>query len=101
MTQQTSQFICFLTPTREAMPDDPTPEESAAAMAHFGYYKQLHASGSLILAGRTQEPPHTGILIFEAEHHNAAHEIVNLDPAIVAGVFQARVQPYQIALMRE
>ncbi|MGJ8637212.1 MAG: YciI family protein [Phycisphaerales bacterium] len=94
------QFICFLTPTREGMPDDPTPEESAAAIAHFEYYKELHSKGTLILAGRTQTTPHTGILIFEAEHESAAHEIVNLDPAVIAGVFQARVQPYQVALMR-
>lgn len=70
-------------------------------MAHFEYYKELHNKGALILAGRTQEPPHTGILVFEAEHEIAAHEVVSLDPAVIAGVFQARVQPYQVALMRK
>ena len=83
------------------MPDDPTPEESAAAMAHFNYYKDLHAKGTLILAGRTQTAPHTGIMIFEAQDEVAAQKIVNNDPAIIAGVFSARVQPYQVALSRE
>lgn len=83
------------------MPDDPTPEESAAAMAHFEYYKELHTKGSLILAGRTQETPHTGILIFESENESDAHDIVNHDPAIIEGVFQSHVQKYQISLMRE
>ena len=92
------QFICFLTPTREGMPDDPTPEESSAVMAHFNYYKDLHAQGTLILAGRTQSAPHTGIMIFEADDDHAAQQIVNNDPAIIAGVFNARIQPYLIAL---
>ncbi|MBO6512544.1 MAG: hypothetical protein JJ974_01090 [Phycisphaerales bacterium] len=95
------QFICFLTPSREGMPDDPTPEESKAAMAHFEYYKQLHSNGTLILAGRTQTPPHTGILVFEAPDLNSAQEIANTDPAVIAGVFNTRVQPYNVALMRE
>ena len=94
------QFICFLEPTRTAMPDDPSPEEAQAVGAHFNYYKDLHAQGTLILAGRTQEPPHIGIMIFEADSKSAAERIVNNDPAIRAGVFQVHLQPYQIALIR-
>lgn len=100
MSTPTPQFICFLTPTRQGMPDDPTPEESNAAMAHFNYYKELHAQGTLILAGRTQSAPHTGIMIFEADDDHVAQQIVNNDPAIIAGVFGARVQPYRVALMQ-
>jgi len=93
------QFVCFLEPTRTEMPDNPTPEESAIVGQHFNYYKQLHADGTLILAGRTQEPPHIGIMIFEAESPAAAQSIANNDPAIIEGVFAARVQPYQVALI--
>ncbi len=82
------------------MPDDPTPEEAQAASDHFAYYQQLHESGSLILAGRTQEPPHVGIMIFEAESKSDAESIVKQDPAIIAGVFTARVQRYCVALSR-
>ncbi len=82
------------------MPDDPTPEEAQAASDHFAYYKQLHETETLILAGRTQEPPHVGIMIFEAESKSDAESIVNQDPAIIAGVFTARVQSYRVALSR-
>ena len=93
-----NQFICFLEPARAGMPNDPTPEEAEAASEHFAYYQRLHQEGTLILAGRTQEPPHVGIMIFEAESKSAADSIVNKDPAIIAGVFKARVQAYRIAL---
>ena len=92
------QFICFLEPTRPDMPDDPTPEESQAIAAHFAYYQRLLAKGSLVLAGRTQEPPHIGILIFNAPTKDDALSIVAQDPAVAAGVFNCRVQSYQIAL---
>lgn len=93
-----SQFICILEPTRIGMPDDPTPDESKAATAHFAYYQRLLASGALILAGRTQEPPFLGIMIFEAPTKDDAISIVAQDPAVIAGVFTCRVQSYQIAL---
>jgi len=96
MTQP--QFICFLEPSRTEMPDNPTSEEAEIVGQHFNYYTQLHKDGTLILAGRTQEPPHIGIMIFEAEDKDTAQSIVNNDPAIMNGVFTARVQPYQIAL---
>ncbi len=82
------------------MPDDPTPEESAAAIAHFEYYKELHSKGTLILAGRTQEPPHIGIMIFAARDSKDANNIANSDPAILNGTFACRVQSYQVALLK-
>ena len=92
------QFICFLEPTRSAMPDDPTPAESKAVADHFAYYQRLLAKGSLVLAGRTQEPPHIGIMIFNAPTKDDALSIVAQDPAVAAGVFTCKVQAYQIAL---
>ena len=92
------QFICFLEPTRAGMPDDPNPAESKAVSDHFAYYQRLLAKGSLILAGRTQEPPHSGVMIFQAPTKDDALSIVAQDPAIIAGVFKCRVQSYQIAL---
>ncbi len=92
------QFICFLEPTRPDMPDNPTADETSAIESHFAYYQRLHAAGSLILAGRTQEPPHIGIMIFEAPTKGDAISIAAQDPAITAGVFKCRVQSYQIAL---
>ncbi len=100
MSDSPKQFICFLEPSRKEMPDDPTPEEAQLVGQHFSYYKQLHADGTLILAGRTQEPPHIGIMIFEAPDKASAQTIVDNDPAIIAGVFKATLQPYMVALIK-
>ena len=94
------QFICFLEPTRPDMPDEPTPEESKAADAHFHYYQRLRAAGSLILTGRTQEPPYVGIMIYQAPTKEDAISIAAQDPAVIAGVFTCRVQSYKIALTK-
>ena len=95
------QFICFLSPARPEMPDSPTPEEAELVGKHFNYYQSLLAESALILAGRTLEPPFTGIMIFESTDRDAAQTIVNADPAVQAGVFNARLQPYSVALMRD
>ncbi len=92
------QFICFIEPTRPDMPGDPTPAESKAVADHFAYYQRLLKRNCLILAGRTQEPPHIGIMIFNAPTKDDALSIVAQDPAIAAGVFTCRVQQYQIEL---
>jgi uncharacterized protein YciI len=95
------QFICFLEPARTEMPEDPTPQETEIIGAHFAYYQGLLESGDLILAGRTLDPPHVGIMIFEAEDMEHAESIVENDPGIAAEVFNAHLQEYRVALIRE
>ncbi|MEZ6242787.1 MAG: YciI family protein [Phycisphaerales bacterium] len=94
------QFICFLEPSRDTMPEDPTPEEAAAVRAHFEYYSARRDSGELILAGRTLERPWVGIFIFEAASREDAERLVEADPGVKAGVFRTRLQPYRVALLR-
>ena len=93
------QFICILEPTRPEMPDNPTEQETSAIEAHFAYYQALLAKGSLVIAGRTQEPPHLGILIYEAPTKEDAISIAAQDPGVMAGVFSCRVQSYSVALL--
>ena len=100
MTDPRPQFVCFLEPVRAGMPDDPTPEEAEAVQAHFDYYQSLIDQGQAILAGRTLEPPHRGIFIFEADTPQAADALVAHDPGVRAGVFRAKVQPFRVALLR-
>jgi len=92
------RFLCVLTPSRSAMPEDPTPDEAASTAAHHEHLKRARESGVLILAGRTSSPPFTGIVVFEAEDQSAAERFVRDDPAVRAGVLRARVQPFRVAL---
>ncbi|MFI5386845.1 MAG: YciI family protein [Fimbriimonadales bacterium] len=95
------QFILFIEPARAEMPEAPTEQEIRFVGEHFNYLKGQLEAGNVVLVGRTQEPPFTGIAIFEAEDIEAARRFAENDPAIGAGVFKLiRVQPYKVALMR-
>jgi uncharacterized protein YciI len=93
------EFIVFLRASRETFLDDATAEEMEIVERHFHYLKDRLAEGRLILAGRCQDTP-LGIAIFEADDENDARKQVAYDPAVQAGVFQAEVRPYGVALMR-
>ena len=94
------QFLIFLEPTRPDMFFGPTKEERALVMEHFRYLQDLLGEGKLILAGLCQDGP-PGIVVLEAEHHDAADAIAAGDPAVKAGLFKAEVRPYKVSLMRE
>jgi uncharacterized protein YciI len=94
------EFICFLEPAREGMVEEPTDAEAAAVEAHFRYLQSLTEQGVIVLAGRTLEKPHVGIIILRAADRSAAEAIMHDDPALRAGVFRARLQPFRIALLQ-
>ncbi|MGE5673273.1 MAG: YciI family protein [Mycobacterium leprae] len=94
------QWLYVLRPTRAGMPEDPTPEESAAVGRHFEYLQSLLAAGRLIIAGRTLEEESFGIAVFEAESEEEARVIVSGDPAVREGVMTAVLHPYRVALLR-
>ncbi|MFI4897494.1 MAG: YciI family protein [Phycisphaerales bacterium JB059] len=100
MNDPPPQFICFLEPAREDMPEAPTPEEADLARAHFEYCARLRDEGALLLAGRTQEAPFVGVLILEAPSREHAEQILAHDPGVAGGIFNARLQPYRVALHR-
>ncbi len=96
------QFILFIEPVREDMPNGPTEDEARIVGEHFGYLKSQLAARNLILAGRTTEPPFVGIAIFEAANPADAEEFVAKNPAIVAGVFRVKsMQSYRVALIAD
>ena len=97
-----SEFICFIEPARQGMVEQPTDAEAAAAAveAHFQYLKSLTEQGIVVLAGRTTEPPHVGLVIFRAADRSAAETIMNDDPAIKAAVFSARLCPFRVAMLQ-
>lgn len=81
--------------------DGPTPEEEAIVSQHFSYLRRLTDEGTVILAGRTlnTDVSSFGIVIFDAESEQAAHAVMNNDPAVKSGVMRAKLFPYRIALM--
>lgn len=103
-SQPKPQFLYYLKPARLGMvTEGPTPEEAKTVSRHFAYLSDLTDKGVMILMGRTQNNDgHTfGIAIFEAEDESAARRIMENDPAVAAGVMQATLYPYKIALMRK
>lgn len=91
-------FICFLQPARPTFLQDVTPAETATVDAHFAYLQDLLAKGTLVLAGRTDEPHPVGLVILRAADFDAARALVAADPAVAGGIFSARVVPYRAAL---
>ncbi|MES1227502.1 MAG: YciI family protein [Armatimonadota bacterium] len=94
-------FLVTLRPARpEMLTEGPTQEEASAVSAHFQYLVRLHEQGALKLAGRTQDdgPETVGLAFLNAPDLAAAQALVDADPAVVAGVFRAKLQPYAIAV---
>jgi uncharacterized protein YciI len=64
---------------------------------HFRYLQELQKKGDLIMAGRFSDVL-IGLSIIQAETHKRAIEIMKGDPAVVAGIFHAELNPWRIAL---
>ena len=94
-------FLYKIQPVRPAMlTEGSTETESKTVSEHFDYLKNLTENGTVILAGRTQNKDYSsfGIVIFNAETEEKAHEIMNNDPAVKNRVFRAELFPYRNAL---
>jgi uncharacterized protein len=97
-----AQWIYRIVPTRPEMVAEPTDEELAVVAEHFDYLVALKKAGILILAGRTQENAATwGITIFEAPDEASARAVMQTDPAVAAGVMDATLYPYAVAVARD
>ena len=75
-------------------------EDKAASDQHFVRFNEAAKSGQLILAGRTQEPGEKmlGIAIFRASDEAAARAFVKADPLVSAGLMNAELHPFALAL---
>jgi len=98
--RRNQEFICTLKPKSFTTVMNTTEADRQKVGDHFKYLQQLLAEGKLILAGRTQTEYPRGYAIFEAETEAQAQAIVDNDPAVKAGVFEAELQPYAVALSR-
>ncbi len=80
-----------------------TEADNAAVSRHFARLSQAAQAGSVILAGRTNEPLDKtfGLVIFEAGNAEDAKRFMEADPAVTEGVMSATLHPYVIALQRK
>ena len=94
------QFLYTVQPTRPGFLEASTEEEDRIVSDHFRYLQTLTAEGTCLLAGRTlnTDPSSFGLVILQAESEDRARTIMEDDPAVRAGVFQARLFPYRVAL---
>ena len=96
-------FMYTLHPTRLAMlTEGPTDAERAAAAEHWTYSQKLLEDGVIVFGGRTLERTSAGsfaIAVIRADSEQEARQIMEADPAVNAGVFRARLFPFQPMLM--
>ena len=94
------QYLYRIRPSREGFFAHSTPEENAAVSQHFLYLKRLTEQGVVLMAGRTltSDSASHGVVVFIADTDDAAHDLMNGDPAVIAGVFRAELFPFSVAL---
>jgi len=95
------QYIYRIQPTRPSMlAQGPTARETEMVSKHFAYLQALLEAGTVLMAGRTTNDDDRafGIVVFVAETHARALEIVENDPAVRDGMMRAELFPYRVAL---
>lgn len=93
------QFLIIKTPRKENFVETMTEEEAEIMSIHFEYLKQKLSEGKLIMAG----PVITGdfgVSVVETETEEEAREIMNNDPAVLAGIMDPVIYPYRVSLLR-
>jgi len=82
--------------------DNWTEKENAIVQHHFEVLQSLQQEGKLILAGRTlnMDPSGFGIVILEVHSEEEARKLMENDPAVKAGIMEATLFPYRVALMK-
>lgn len=95
-----AEWIYFLHPPREDFAATMTPAEKAVWGDHFERLQRLHAERVLVLAGPTLGLVNSGIAVFEAPDEDAAHRIMDEDPAIVSGYARGELRPFRVSLLR-
>ena len=92
------QFVIIKRP-RENFIETMTDEESGIMSAHFEYLKQKLNEGKLIMAGPVLTGEF-GLSVVETESEEEARDIMNNDPAVLAGIMKPTLYPYRVSLLR-
>ena len=98
-----TQFLYCIRPTRTEMLVESTPQEDRIVGEPFEYLRGLSDRGVVLLAGRTLNTDASafGIVVFVAATEREAEALVQADPAVRAGVFDAQLFPYRVALVSD
>lgn len=106
MSETLKKHYCYVLRLREDLRDFTTwtAEEENSVRVHFNYLRGKLEEGKLFLAGRTTNIPMTesdfGIAILETGSEEEAREIMQNDPAVVAGIMKAELFEFSLALSR-
>jgi uncharacterized protein YciI len=95
-----AEWIYFIHPPRENFAATMTDEERNVWRDHFAKLQQMHADGSLVIAGPTLGEANTGICVFEAEDETAARAVMESDPVYSSGFANLELRPFRVSLLR-
>jgi uncharacterized protein YciI len=94
-----THFMYLAIPPRPTFVFDATPSEQEILAGHFAYMDQMAERGILVLTGPSLDGEF-GVAIFAATQQDEAQAIVDADPAIIAGLFTARLHPLKLGFLR-
>jgi uncharacterized protein YciI len=92
------EFVIIKKP-RENFIETMTDKEAEIMSSHFQYLKQKLSEGKLIMAGPVTTGDF-GISVLETESEQEARDIVNNDPAVLAGIMKPTLYPFRVSLLR-
>lgn len=92
-------FAIIYKPSRNNFLATMTAEEQQAIERHFNYLNDLLKADKLFMAGRCEDASF-GVAIIDVSSEDEATTIVERDPAVVSGVFQAELKQWRIALAK-
>jgi len=98
----TDVFLYTLQPTRPAMlTEGATDEEKMMAGLHWAHSIELLKKGVIVFAGRTMitTPDSFASVVIRAKTEDEARAVMSSDPAVLGGLFHAKLYPFQPMLI--
>ncbi|HEX8090962.1 MAG TPA: YciI family protein [Blastocatellia bacterium] len=92
-------FAIIYKPTRNNFLATMTAEEQQAIESHFNYLNELLKADKLFMAGRCEDASF-GVAIIDVSSEDEADTIIDRDPAVASGVFEAELKQWRMALTR-
>ena len=93
-----THFLYLARPPRETFVADATPAEMQIMLQHFAFLQKLLDDGKLLLAGPCVDGAY-GVAIFKVTDVAEARQLVDRDPAVVAGLFTPELHPLRLGLL--